>query len=375
MYYEVIREDLKGDNDAFHFLKNAMKYALNEEKIEDKAEIPKLFPFIADSYINTKMKVKEIPLTWFKDQHKRNWEINNTNGDLQRICNIFDDVDKFKNYTKTLIPGSFGIWCKFKLLLPYFSRDDDDFYIIDNPVLKDKVWKAPMVRGSTWKGALLNAASLKLKELIEDENKPVEKILGLYVKISRIFGTGSNEFREVENSIEKALKDEKKSSHFIKSLMKYALSELGCSLYIERNGESLTAQIWKHIKEEVSFPKECFRTRRGRAVFYPTFFDTLSLEVINPHNRKTKAGTQPIYFEVVPKDTEGIFQLVYIPYDSVMMARKEVKQQMKDDCKLLKELTRAVLEQNGIGAKTKLGWGTAQITQGIESFSNMGEIK
>ncbi|MDI3541068.1 MAG: CRISPR-associated protein Cmr2, partial [Thermosediminibacterales bacterium] len=69
------------------------------------------------------------------------------------------------------------------------------------------------------------------------------------------------------------------------------------------------------------------------------------------------------------------FQLVYIPYDSVMMARKEVKQQMKDDCKLLKELIRAVLEQNGIGAKTKLGWGTAQITQGLKSFSNMGEIK
>ena len=53
---------------------------------------------------------------------------------------------------------------------------------------------------------------------------------------------------------------------------------------------------------------------------YPTFFDRISLEVINPHDRMTRAGKQPIYFESVPVGATGIFSLLYIPWNRVTEA-------------------------------------------------------
>lgn len=49
---------------------------------------------------------------------------------------------------------SFAISFKFKLARPYLSKDDNIFYVIDNPIRKDKVFKLPMVAPSSWKGNL-----------------------------------------------------------------------------------------------------------------------------------------------------------------------------------------------------------------------------
>jgi CRISPR-associated protein Cmr2 len=102
------------------------------------------------------------------------------------------------------------------------------------------------------------------------------------------------------------------------------------------------------------------RTHKGRAIFYPTYFDTLSLEVINPHDRKKRAGKYPIYYEVVPKETEGIFQLFYIPFDGILKPEDELKREVEED---LINLCEAIekLRERGIGAKTKLGWGSFKI--------------
>jgi len=43
---------------------------------------------------------------------------------------------------------------RFKLATPYLSKDDAPFYVIDNPVRKDKVLKLPMVAPTSWKGSL-----------------------------------------------------------------------------------------------------------------------------------------------------------------------------------------------------------------------------
>lgn len=37
------------------------------------------------------------------------------------------------------------------------SRDDEEFYILDNPLCKDKVFKLPYIRSTTWKGSLRRA--------------------------------------------------------------------------------------------------------------------------------------------------------------------------------------------------------------------------
>jgi len=43
---------------------------------------------------------------------------------------------------------------KFTLRKPYTSHDDKVFYIIDNPITKDQVFKIPLIRSSSWKGSL-----------------------------------------------------------------------------------------------------------------------------------------------------------------------------------------------------------------------------
>ncbi len=54
----------------------------------------------------------------------------------------------------SLPPGSWAIRFTFTLRKPYLSRDDTDWYILDNPVRKDKVFSLPLVASTGWKGML-----------------------------------------------------------------------------------------------------------------------------------------------------------------------------------------------------------------------------
>jgi CRISPR-associated protein Cmr2 len=56
-----------------------------------------------------------------------------------------------------LPPYSFSLSFNFELAQPYMSKDDNAFYIIDNPIVRDKVFRLPMVRASSWKGSLRHA--------------------------------------------------------------------------------------------------------------------------------------------------------------------------------------------------------------------------
>jgi CRISPR/Cas system CMR subunit Cmr6 (Cas7 group RAMP superfamily) len=58
--------------------------------------------------------------------------------------------------------GSWALSFKFKLKKPYMSKDDSDFYIIDNPIRKEWVFKLPYIAASQWKGALRAAMVKKL---------------------------------------------------------------------------------------------------------------------------------------------------------------------------------------------------------------------
>lgn len=56
-----------------------------------------------------------------------------------------------------LPPASWFIQFTFTLAKPYISKDDNPFYIIDNPIVQDKVFQLPMVRPTSWKGNLYSA--------------------------------------------------------------------------------------------------------------------------------------------------------------------------------------------------------------------------
>ncbi|MFQ5793568.1 MAG: RAMP superfamily CRISPR-associated protein [Candidatus Bipolaricaulia bacterium] len=209
----------------------------------------------------------------------------------------------------TLPFASWGLQFTFTLYKPYLSRDEQDFYIIDNPVRKDKVFKLPYVAPSSWKGSLRSA--LRMVRGIEDEKQERDDCAMI-----RLFGP---------------VKDEKQ----------------------ERKGE----------QEEERF-------RQGHLHFFPTFFDRISLEVINPHPRDTGAGKQPIYIESVPGSSlvngkqepgaQGTFTLLYVPFDRIGRDVSGTQVQVAEDLELVTQGLKAMLTQYGFGAKTSSGFGVAE---------------
>ncbi|MBU1669040.1 hypothetical protein KKC13_11530 [bacterium] len=276
---------------------------------------------------------KDTNLPTFKNSIKSNktYQL----GDKQKLEKLLK-VDT-KELIKISIPNSFALQTTFTLQAPYYSSDDDEFYIINNPCLKEKVFKVPMMRGSGWKGALLSSA----RELV----KGYEELESYF----RLFGVGGEAF---ENVVDKVNDDDFKLFFMLNGLI------------IDVNED--VKSIFKKYKKS--------KAAKGRAIFYATYFDKLSLEIINPHNRKTKAGTNPIHYEVVPKGTTSELQIVYIPFDAVLESKEKIEKEAKADLEFLKNCINKALN-NGIGAKTKLGWGKSQDIK-IECFwSDKNECK
>ena len=283
---------------------------------------------------------------------------------IQKISGIINDKNNVKDLIEKLPKYSFAVWVKFSLVGPYFSRDDDEFYIIQNPILKETVFKVPMVRGSSWKGALAGA----FKRLLNNNDSKKSEIVESYL---RIFGAGSESIKEIESYLR-----EKSNSleDFKDNILEFMLFELGMKVKKEdidkirnENDESeliqkLRSKISNKLKKSQSNLPIEFQTHKGRAIFYPTYFERISLEIINPHDRRKRAGTVPIHYEVVPSKTEGILQIVYIPFDGVLKKDDELKEEVKKDLEWLCEAIKN-LEDEGIGAKTKLGWGKFEIEE------------
>jgi CRISPR-associated protein Cmr2 len=65
-------------------------------------------------------------------------------------------------------PLSFIVRIPFRLQKPYISKDEKDFYLLDNPLRKEKIFQVPMVPATSWKGAL-RAALWQLGYKEEDD--------------------------------------------------------------------------------------------------------------------------------------------------------------------------------------------------------------
>jgi CRISPR-associated protein Cmr2 len=112
----------------------------------------------------------------------------------------------------------------------------------------------------------------------------------------------------------------------------------------------------EHIRHLFGNEKgEAGEFQRGALAFYPTWFDRLGFEVINPHSRKTRAGTQPIYYEVVPVAAKGTLKLLYAP-----LPGREDKSLRAAAVNGLINAADDLLRVYGISAKRTVGWGTAK---------------
>ena len=218
-------------------------------------------------------------------------EINNCNSRLKAVIQL---LHKFGLYQPTvninLLPdNSFFVQFKFTLKRPFYSKDDEEFYIIDNPISKESVFKVPMVRSSGWAGALRNAI---VKSNDKEENNKLES-----QSIDRLFGYTSD--KENDN-------------------------------------------------------------KKGFLTLFPTYFDNIKFEIINPHDRETKAGKNPIYYEVVPSKSTGLFSLLYVPFYISDEENAHVNDKIAIDIDLVAKGLKSMFLTYGFGAKTSSGFGITE---------------
>lgn len=249
--------------------------------------------------------------------------------------------------------GSLFLQCTFRLAKPYLSRDDEPLYIVDNPLRKDKVFKVPFISATGWKGLLRGTMMLTLAEEAADLHEHV--FVEQRLQLTRLFGN--------EKEVELADEEEERWQSFLDARKPRARGR-----YRE-------------------FLREATRTgfRTGRLQCYPTFFDRMDLEVLNPHGRATRAGTQPLVFECVPIGARGTFSLLYVPFDLAGEDREVWLSDLKADLPLLAEAISRLLLRYGFSAKRTSGFGLAEdVVQGtiwayggttpVTKLSNLKEV-
>ncbi len=209
--------------------------------------------------------------------------------------NLPPDLHLEPDHTSLPVSTWFGIDVSFTLVSPWYSKDDRPFHVLDNPVRKDRVFGVPFMSAASWKGLLRWAYAMK------------NGLVGPYPE-----------------SDQEIIKSKKKEI---------------VHLFGNEKGED-----------------EQFRS--GALACYPTWFNKIGFEVINPHSRTRRAGTQPIYYEVVPAGTTGRLQLLYAPLPG------EIERDRVTPADFIGgfiDSIRALLETYGISAKRTAGWGTARI--------------
>lgn len=237
---------------------------------------------------------------------------------------------------KVLPVGSWFLQFTFTLAKPWMSKDDDPFYVAEsvNPVRKDKVFKVPMMSAASWKGLLrwtaMRTRLVENKDQMSDDQFAAERFYQ-----SLLFGDEKGEEPGQTKDFAAYLDGVKPSARelYTRKVKEYFL------------GNANTKDMPHHS---------------GRLSFCPTFFDLIDVEVINPHSRRTKAGTHPIYLECVPAGAKGTFSLLYVAFDLIGKPENEVKAQAKEDLDLVAETVREMMLTYGFSAKRTSGYGTAR---------------
>ncbi len=208
-------------------------------------------------------------------------------------------VPKHLDAALTLLPaGSWYIQFTFTLATSYLSKGIEAFDLLDNPIIRDKVYGVPLVPASSWKGGLRAAALMHLL----DGQAPDQR----------------GEHRSDKDTLDALAMDAPMRRLF---------------------GNPKGA--------EGDF-------QAGRLHCFPTGFQMTKCEVINPHDRARRVGKQPILLECVPAGQQGTFTALYVPFGVSTF------QESADDLILCVQAIHDLLLQWGIGAKKSDGNGLAK---------------
>jgi len=234
-----------------------------------------------------------------------------------------------------LPPGSWFLQFTFTLARPWISKDDAPFYVAEsvNPVRKDKVFKVPTMSAASWKG-LLRWTVMHTRLALPKDKLTAVKFAQERLAQTLIFGDEKGE--EPGQT--------KDFAAYLDALKPEARQDY----------ERLLRDHYK-LSSDDPLPHHS-----GRLMFYPTFFNLIDVEVINPHSRKTRAGTYPIYLECVPIGAQGTFSLLYVPFDLIGKKESDIRQQALADMKLIAEGLSAMFLTYGFSAKRTSGYGVAE---------------
>jgi len=237
-----------------------------------------------------------------------------------------------------------GSWIlKFPITLakPFMSRDDVPFYIIDNPLRKDKVFGVPFISATSWKG---NLRWTMMKIFLEPNIDNPDKFAQIRFRHTLLFGT------------EKGWGETKSWTAYLNSL---------CINAKERYENMLREKFNRESAKDVRI--------QGMLYFYPTFWNKIDMLVINPQDRRTKTGKNPIYFEITPAGARGIFRLVYIPFHWIGLPENELIKKVIEDLKNVTIGVREMMLTYGFSAKKSSGFGV--IEDGWDRSESRLEVK
>lgn len=214
---------------------------------------------------------------------------------------------------------------RFTLAKAYHSRDDRQAYWTENPVRREWVTGVPMVAGSTWKGNLRAAAHDLLVEMPETQRAARRAAL------RDLFGDEKGHDESNEERRESTMTG-----------------------YLDR-AAGKAPQNW--VKQN----------REGRVHCLPSYFSESAVDMINPRERTTRKGSNPIKMEVVPAGREARFTLVYVPFDTVgkegvALGDEELGRVLAGDWALIGAALAHLLDARGFGAKRSTGFGKARGT-------------
>ncbi|RLE42406.1 CRISPR-associated protein [Candidatus Woesearchaeota archaeon] len=243
----------------------------------------------------------------------------------------------------SLPKGSWVLEFPITLTKPFISKDDIPFYIIENPVRKDRVFGVPFVSAMVWKGNLRWTMMKVFLEKQETRSNP-DKFTQIRFRHTLLFGT------------EKGWGETKGWTEYLDDL---------CPNAKEKHESMLKEKFNRKNAKDVH--------TQGMLYFYPTFWDKIDMLVINPHDRRTKTGKNPIYFEVVPAGAKGVFRLVYVPFYWSGLSENELKKKVIEDLKDVIIGVREMMLTYGFSAKKSSGFGV--IEDGWDKDESRLEVK